>query len=213
MVSHVILFIGTLPEKRAHHPVDASQSLKVVLGKVAKTDGLEEILLPALHAAIDTDRDKTLFANRAAVTSGLVSGRHMRKCVRKIVKLAPIEQLRGHVVLQPKHLGDFHLDAHLATNVSKQVVLGVIDLLGLCKGSMVKPQHDVPIVSIIGEIRAGHWDRLIGVVGEDGKRACRIETNTLDAVGVNLGLCDHLLDANADGVPDVSGRLLLWGKY
>jgi hypothetical protein len=71
-----------------YHAINTSHALKVVLGQVSKTNGLEEVLLPALLTAIDTNRDVTLFADGAAEAARLVSGGEMGKGVSKVVEFA-----------------------------------------------------------------------------------------------------------------------------
>jgi hypothetical protein len=61
-------------KEKAHHPVDAAHALEVILDQVAETDLIVKVLLPALDAAVDTNRHVTLLTNNTAVTAGFVSG-------------------------------------------------------------------------------------------------------------------------------------------
>ena len=54
-------------------------------------------------------------------------------------------------------------------------MFGGIDLLGLFDWPVIQPKDDVSVIVEIGACH-GHW--LVGVMGEDGKRASRIEADT-----------------------------------
>lgn len=133
----------------------------------------------------------------------------MGQSIGQVVKLASLEQLGGHVVLEPENLGHFHLDAHSTSNVPQQVVTGVIDLLSLLHGAVVKPQDDIAIVAIVLEVRTGDRNRLISVMGEHSKRAGCVKAQTLYGFGVDKGVLHHFLNAKTDGIPYVCGGLLL----
>lgn len=188
----------------------ASNSLEVILDQISEADGLIEILLPALDAAVDTDGHETLLADSAAVASGLVASGHVGQGIGQVVKLAPIEHLSGHVVLEPENLGHLHLDAHGTSDVPQQVVTSVIDLLSLLNGAVVKPQDDIAIVAIVLEVRTGDGHGLISIMGEDSERAGRVKAQALDGLGVDKGVLQHRLDAETYGIPYVCGGLLLW---
>jgi hypothetical protein len=47
----------------SHQAVDASKTSAVVFDQILETDVLEEVLLPSLLAAVDTDGDVTLLAD------------------------------------------------------------------------------------------------------------------------------------------------------
>lgn len=74
---------------------------------------------------------------------------------------------------------------------------------------MVQPEDDVPVVAVILEVWPRDGDWLVGVVGEDGKRARSIETDAANRSRVYLGVRHHLLHADADGVPDIGSGLFL----
>lgn len=88
-------------------------------------------------------------------------------------------------------------------------MLSVVDLLGLFDRSVIEPQDDVAVIAIICEVWTGDGERLVGVVGEDGKRASSIKANALDARRVDCGLADDAADTFADALPDVCGGLFL----
>ena len=72
---------------------------------------------------------------------------------------------------------------------------------------MVEPKHDIVVIGL--KVRPGHGDRLVGVVGEDGKRAGRIEAYATDGARVNLVLLKRALDGNADTSPNIVRGLFL----
>ena len=71
---------------------------------------------------------------------------------------------------------------------------------------MVKPEDDVPIIVEVG---ACDRDGLVGVMGEDGKRASSIKGHAPDCTRVNVVLIEDALDRCANTSPDVIRRLLL----
>ena len=71
-----------------------------------------------------------------------------------------------HVVLKPEHLGDLHLDTHLATDISQQVVASSVNLVRLCHWTMVEPQDNIAVVAVVLELGSRNWDRLVGVVSK-----------------------------------------------
>ena len=88
-------------------------------------------------------------------------------------------------------------------------MVGSIDLSGLLDGSVVKPQDDVAIISVVLEVRAGNCHGLIGVVGEDCQRASGIKANSSDSGRINVVLVQHSVYTLADAPPDVCCRLLI----
>lgn len=163
--------------KRAHHPVDSSHPLKVILHQIAEADCMIKVLLPPLDTAIDANWNKSLLAHRAAKASRVSSSGQMRQGVCKVVKLATIKEVFGHVVLQPQYLWDLHLDAHLAADIAQQIVACGIDLLGFSQGSVVQPQYHVAIFpGGIRKVWPGNRNRLISVVAEYCEGACGIES-------------------------------------
>ena len=50
---------------------------------------------------------------------------------------------------------------------------------------MVEPENDIAIVV---EIRPSHRDRLVCIVGEDGKRAGSVKGHTTDSAGIDVVL-------------------------
>jgi hypothetical protein len=136
----------------------------------------------------------------------------MGQRIREVVELAAVKQLRRHVVLEPEHLGDLHLDAHGAADVLEQLVLGVVDELRLGDGAVVQPQDDVAVVAVVGKGRPCDGHGLVRVVGEDGQGACRVEADALDLGRVDGSFGDDAADAFADAEPDVGRRLLLQSR-
>lgn len=86
---------------------------------------------------------------------------------------------------------------------------GSVDLLGLFNGSVIKPQDDIAIVSIVFEVGTSdrHW--LIGIVCKDCQRASSIKANSADRCGVDVVLVECSVDAVTDAAPDVGRRLLV----
>lgn len=98
-----------------------------------------KVFLPALDTAVYANGDETLLADGTAEAARLVTGSQMSKSVCQVIKLAAVEQLRGHVVLEPQNLGDLHLDAHLAANILEQLVAGSVDLVRFLDWTVIKP--------------------------------------------------------------------------
>jgi len=193
-----------------YHPVDASHALEVVFCEVLEANFLEKVVLPALDTAVDTDRDKALLADDTAEAAGLTTSGNVCEGVGQIVELAPVEELLGHVVLEPKNLWNLHFNAHFTTDITKEVVVGGIDLVRLLLGTVVKPENDIAVVSVgIVKLGASDGDGLVGVIGEDGQRAGRIEADTADCVWIDVVLVEGTLGRLADAVPDVGGGLFL----
>lgn len=109
------------------------------------------------------------------------------------------------MVLEPEDFGHLHLDAHLSTNVLEELVVGVVDLLGLGDRPVIEPQDYIPVITIVCEVRSSDGKWLVCVVCEDGERAGRIETNAFDAGRVNCRLADNAADTFADALPDICG--------
>ena len=125
--------------KKANHPVDAADTLEVVLSQLAQADGGVKVFLPALDTAINADRDKALLADGAAKAAGLRARGHVCEGIGQIVELAARKLLGRHVVLEPQDLGHLHLDVHGAANVAQQVVAGGIDGVSLLERTVVEP--------------------------------------------------------------------------
>lgn len=155
--------------RRAHHPIDTSHALEIILDQFSQADGLIKIFLPTLDATVHADGHKPLLADSATVASGLGASRHMCQGIGEVVKLAPVEQLGSHVVLEPKNLGHLHFDAHGATDVPKEIVARGIDLLRLRNGAVIKPQNDIAVITIIFEIRTGYGNGLVSVMAKNGQ--------------------------------------------
>ena len=147
----------------AHHLINATHSLEVVLNKVIQANSVIEVLLPALYTAIHTDWDISLLADGAAEAAALVTRSNMGEGIAEVVKLGSCKELRRHVVLEPENLWDLHFDAHFASNVFEEVVVSAVDELGLLNRSVVEPQNDVSIIAIVLEVRPGNGDRLVGI--------------------------------------------------
>lgn len=195
--------------EKAHHPIDTTHLFEIVLGKFAEANIMVEIFLPALDTAINAYRDKALLANNTAVATSFIASGQVCESICKIVELGTLEQLGRHVVLEPEDLGHLHLDAHLSADVFEELVLGVVDLLGLFNGPVVEPQNDVAVVTIVCEVRSGNGKRLVGVVSEYSQRAGGIEANALDAGRIDGRLANDTPDTFADALPDICGGLLL----
>lgn len=131
-----------------YHPIDSSHTLEVVLAEIFESNLCQEILLPSLDTAIDTYWHKTLLADNTAKATSLVTGRHMCERISQVVELAIRELLLWHVVLQPKHLGYLHFNAHLSSYVSEKIVVCGIDLVGLLFGSVIEPEDDISVVTV-----------------------------------------------------------------
>lgn len=183
--------------------------LEVVFGQVTQANSLKEVFLPTLFTVVNTDGNVSLLTDGATKASGLIASSQVRKGIAQIVKLATGKLLSGHVVLEPKNLGDFHFNAHLATDIFKKLVLGAVDQFRLLNGAVVEPQDNVAVVAIVGKVRTGDGYRLIGVGRENGERASRIEANTFNEAWVNVGLTHNSADTLADALPNVCGGLLL----
>ena len=149
--------------------MNTSHFLKIVLGQVAQPNGLKEILLPALLAVVNANRDISLLADSAAEATSLIPSSQMSESITQIVKLASRKLLGGHIVLEPQDLGDLHLNAHFATNILEELVLGAVDQFRFLNRAMVEPENNVAVVAIVGEIRSGDGHGFIGVGGEDGE--------------------------------------------
>jgi hypothetical protein len=109
------------------------------------------------------------------------------------------------MVLQPEHLWNLHLNTHLPPDIAEQIMTGGIDLLSFLNWSMIKPENNIPIISIIGETGASDWDWLIGIVGKDCKGTGCIEAYSADGGGIDVVLAESSLYAHADASPDVCG--------
>lgn len=150
-----------------HYTIDATHPPEIVLGQVAKTNGLKKVFLPALLAAVDTNGHIALLADGAAEAARLVARGQVSKGITQVVELAAREELRRHVVLEPEDLGDLHLNAHLAADIFEELMLGGIDFLRLLDGTMIQPENDVAVVSIVRKVRPGNGLGLVSVLGED----------------------------------------------
>ena len=139
-----------------YYSIDSTYSLEVVFGQIAQPNLSQEILLPALHTAINTHGDISLLANDAAEASLLITSSYMLERVCEVVELTPVEQLRRHVIFQPQNFWHLHLYAHCATHISQQIVVCSVDLLGLLHRPMIEPQHHVVIIPALVKLRARH---------------------------------------------------------
>src|SRR6266446_6520921 len=90
---------------------------------------------------------------------------------------------RRQMFLQPKKLRNLHFGRDGATDVTKNVVMRVVDKAGFGRGAMVHPDdHIAPFV-------ARHADRQrIGTSVEYHEGASRIKTHTLDGRWRKRGL-------------------------
>jgi hypothetical protein len=114
-----------------HLSLNAAHAPEVVFTQVLKADFSQEVGLPTLHAAINTDRHIALLADHGAVASLFVSSGNMGESICQVVKLAFVEDLLWHMILQPKGFGDFHFNGHLPTDIAEEIVPRSIDLLRL----------------------------------------------------------------------------------
>ena len=81
-------------------------------------------------------------------------------------------------------------------------MLGVVDFDGFFLGSVVKPEDNIAVIVVSG---GGDRDWLVRIVGEDGKRAGGIESESSNRRGVDVLLIENPLDGIADAAPDVVG--------
>lgn len=189
--------------------MNTSHSLKVVLGQILEANRLKKVLLPALLTIVNADRDISLLADCAAEATGLITSGQVGKRVAQIVKLAAGKLLCRHIILEPKNLGDLHLDAHLATNIFEELVLGAVDQFSLVNGPVVEPENNVAVLAIVGELWASDGYGLIRVGVKDGKRASSVETNAFNEAWIDIRVNHDSPDALANALPNICGRLLL----
>lgn len=84
---------------KSHLAMNATHALEVVFGQITQTNGLEEVLLPALLAPINTNGNVALLADGTAKAACLVAGSYMGQGISKIIEFAAVEKLLGHIVL------------------------------------------------------------------------------------------------------------------
>lgn len=156
--------------------------------------------MPAFDTAINTNRDIALLADHTAEASLLIACGQVSESIGKIVELALFKHVLWHVILEPESLWDLHLDGHLTTDITQQVMLGGIDLCRFLDGAMIEPQNDIAVTV---EIRAGNRDRLVCILGEDGQGASSIKSDTLDRMGIDVVLAERSLDGYTDTAPDI----------
>ena len=65
---------------------------------------------------------------------------------------------------------------------------------------------------VVVELGGGNRHRLVGITGEDGKGAGRIEGEAANVIGINILLVQDTLDGSADALPNVVRRLFLSGR-
>ena len=85
-------------------------------------------------------------------------------------------------------------------------MLGVVDLLGLLLRPVIQPEDDIAVIVIFGR---GDRDRLVSIGGEDSERACGIEGNSSNGIGVNVVLVQDAVDGLADAPPHIVRGLFL----
>jgi hypothetical protein len=167
--------------------------------------------LPSFDTAVNTDWNEPLLADYTAVTSAFASSSQMCECVSQIVELAAVEELLRHVVLQPQHLWNLHLDRHLTSNITKEVVLRGIDLVRLLDRSVIKPENDIAVITILViKVWPSDRNRLVRVVSEDCERACSVEANTSNGALIDVVLVHCSADRGANASPDVRCGLFLY---
>lgn len=193
-----------------NHFIDAAHAFEVILTELLQANLFQKVLLPALDTAVYAHGHKSLLTHDTAETPRLAARRHMRQCIREIIELALIEHLLRHVVLQPQHFWDFHLDGHLAADIAEEVVLCSVDAVGFFHGAVVEPEDHVAVVAVfVVEVGAGDADGGIGVFCKDGEGAGGIEADAADGGWVDVILGEGAADGEADAAPDVCCRLLL----
>ena len=110
---------------------------------------------------------------------------------------------RGQVSLQPKKLRNFHFRRDRAADITKNVILHVINLAGFGNCTMVHPNNDIaPLVA-----GATHRQR-IGTAVEHNERTGRIETQALDSGWRDCSLRHRGADRSGARSPDFGRRLL-----
>lgn len=105
--------------ENAYHPIDPSHFFEVVFYQFSKANFFQKITVPAFHDSVNADGYITLFADDAAKAPLLVPSRNVRKSISQVKELALIKELSRHVVFEPKHFGYFHLDGHLAADITE----------------------------------------------------------------------------------------------
>ena len=201
----------------SYQTVDASKTSAVVFSQILETDLLEEVLLPTLLATIDTNWDVTLLADGRTKAAGILPSGHLGQSIAQVVEVALCEKLWRHVVLQPEDLGHLHFNAHCATDIAEEVVLGSVDLLRLFNGTVVEPQDDVTVVAVcVVELWARNALGLAGLFVEDCERAGCVKANAADCFRVDVVLVHGTLDGVADALPYVGHGLFLllrWSQH
>lgn len=145
--------------------------------------------MPAFDTSVNTNGNETLLADYTAEASSLTARSNVCERVSQVVELATVEELLGHIVLQPQDFGDLHLNGHLSAHISQKVMVGRIDLVRLIHGAVVEPKDDIAVVAVfVIKVWSSNCDRLIGVFSEDCERARRVETNATNGVAVDIVL-------------------------
>ena len=147
-----------------------------------------------------------MLTDHAAEASLFVARSNVRQGIPQIIELASVKELLGHVVFEPKNLGDLHLNGHLTADIAEQVVVGSIDLGGFLNRTVIQPQDHVAVRI---EVRARYRDRLVGIIGENRQGAGGIKPDTSDRVRVDIVLANNALNGDTNAMPDIGGRLLL----
>src|ERR1700722_4562781 len=97
--------------------------------------------------------------------------------------------------------------AHSTTEVVKDYRTRLVNQICLFFGPMVAPQDDVPFPFASQLVPLGNYYRSVLPI-DDGKRACRIESQSPDSTVINLCLCKDEFDGSRERGPDICGRLL-----
>jgi hypothetical protein len=135
---------------RTHLSLNATHASEVVFTQVFQADFFQEVGLPTLHAAIDTYGHIALLADHRAVASLFVSGGNMGESISQIVKLAFVKHLLWHIILEPKGLGDLHLNGHLPADIAEEIVPRGIDLLRLLL-------YEPSVIILLLEVKKKHY--------------------------------------------------------
>lgn len=194
---------------KTYHSVDTTHTLEIILSQVSQPNCLKKVLLPPLLTPINTYGNISLLTNSATKAPRLIPRSKMRQRIPQVIKLALPPQLLRHVVLQPKSLWNLHFNTHLATNIFEQLVLSRIDFLCLLHRTVVQPENNVAVITIVGEVRPRDGYGFVGVCIEDCEGAGCVEANTFDFGGVDSGFSYDAADAFADTVPDVCSGLFV----
>lgn len=144
--------------KKAHHPVDSSDTLKIIPSQVFQTDILEEILLPAFDTSVYANRHISLLAHDATEASLLIACGNVSEGIGEVIKFAFLIEFLGHIVLQPEDLWYFHFDRHLPAHIAEQIMICGVHLFSFLHRAMIEPEDNIAISVKIG---SSNRDRVV----------------------------------------------------